>query len=50
MLSGQPNPGAFKKCYLCLGTCVTHVFGLKTYEEGTIARLVTNVRQRRASL
>src|SRR5215475_4089590 len=34
MLSGQPNSGAFKKCYLCLGTCVTHVLGPKTHEEG----------------
>ena len=33
MLSGQPNSGAFKKCYLCLGTCVTHVLGPKS-EEG----------------
>src|SRR5262245_48514775 len=35
MLSGQPNSGAFKKCYLCLGTCVTYVFGLKS-EEGRL--------------
>ena len=33
MLSGQPISGAFKKCYLCLGTCVTHVLGPKS-EEG----------------
>src|SRR5215813_1733441 len=37
MLSGQPNSGAFKKCYLCLGTCVTHVLGPKTHEEGIAA-------------
>src|SRR5262249_53270630 len=39
MLSGQPNSGAFKKCYLCLGTCVTHVLGPKTHEEGIQIRI-----------